>query len=97
MQSFFRPSQEQFQRRLFLWLFCSLFPLDFKLNDSIKQEVRKVRGDFDAATGKLDLSILEYYGFGKEAIKKFNFYPDGIMQLAFQVRFLPVSSHPRVI
>ncbi|OQV21714.1 Carnitine O-palmitoyltransferase 2, mitochondrial [Hypsibius exemplaris] len=65
--------------------------LDFKLTDTIKHEIAKVRKTFEASTGRLDLSILQYHGFGKEAIKKYNFYPDGIMQLAFQMAYFRLT------
>ena len=58
---------------------------DFKIHGQVRLEIDRARQVFEKTVNRLDLSILEYPGFGKEKIKKFKFYPDGIMQLAFQV------------
>lgn len=59
--------------------------LAFELDDGVRGELQKVRTQFDESINKLDLTIMEYRKYGKEEIKQYNFYPDGMMQLAFQV------------
>ncbi|GAV03843.1 hypothetical protein RvY_14218 [Ramazzottius varieornatus] len=61
--------------------------LDFGISGQVRVEVDRVMKEFHKKVDSLDLSILEYPGFGKEEIKKFKFYPDGIMQLAFQTAY----------
>ncbi|XP_055349228.1 LOW QUALITY PROTEIN: carnitine O-palmitoyltransferase 2, mitochondrial-like [Paramacrobiotus metropolitanus] len=65
--------------------------LDFVLNDNIRSEIHAARETFEKSINGLDLSILEYHGYGKEDIKKYHFYPDGMIQLAFQMAYYQLT------
>ncbi|KAI8145864.1 acyltransferase ChoActase/COT/CPT [Fennellomyces sp. T-0311] len=62
-------------------------PIEFKLNDSLKQSIQSAESNFDALIGKHDLTVLAYQGYGKNQIKKFKSSPDGFTQMVIQLAY----------
>lgn len=61
--------------------------LEFKLDENIKEAIRKAKSNFDKFTGSLDIDYLEYKRFTKKEVKKQKISPDSVMQLAIQMAY----------
>ncbi|PWN27023.1 putative carnitine O-acetyltransferase mitochondrial precursor [Jaminaea rosea] len=66
------------------------FELDAKSKDAVKQSI----SNFEALKAKHDLSILDFQGYGKNAIKAYKCSPDAWVQMVIQLAFFKKHGHP---
>lgn len=59
--------------------------LDFKLDDQMREGIRKAKENHSAICNSLDLSVFRQFGMGKKVCKTSKVSPDSIMQLGFQL------------
>lgn len=58
--------------------------LQWKLNDELKSEIKRVDKDLKRDVQNLDFEFMQFEGYGKEFIKPFNMSPDSYIQMVFQ-------------
>ncbi|KAF2764937.1 putative carnitine O-acetyltransferase mitochondrial precursor [Teratosphaeria nubilosa] len=68
--------------------------LEFQLNDSVKQSITSARRDFEALIGKHNMQVLDFQGYGSNAIKKFKCSPDGWVQMCLQLAHYKLHGKP---
>ena len=54
----------------------------------MKSAIDEARSEIEAQARTLDVKLVEYMKYGKNLIKKQGLSPDGLLQLALQVRDL---------
>ncbi|PRP83764.1 hypothetical protein PROFUN_08962, partial [Planoprotostelium fungivorum] len=59
----------------------------FKLNDRVKDCIKKAEDNFDKLVQGHDLATLSFDGYGKELIKKFKVSPDSYVQMLMQLAY----------
>eukprot|EP01135_Chromosphaera_perkinsii_P011792 Nk52_evm38s2496 gene=Nk52_evmTU38s2496 len=59
--------------------------LDFEFADGVKKSIESAYADYDKLNKKLDMSVLEWPGFGKSYCKSKKISPDGICHVAMQI------------
>ncbi|XP_077439893.1 carnitine O-palmitoyltransferase 2, mitochondrial isoform X2 [Vanacampus margaritifer] len=62
--------------------------LSFKLDDELRDGIKKAKVGFDAAVSQLTIDAMQFTGGGKERLKKCQVSPDAVAQLSFQMAFL---------
>ncbi|KAI7857913.1 acyltransferase ChoActase/COT/CPT [Circinella umbellata] len=62
-------------------------PMNFQLNDTLKQNIQSAQQNFDTLIGKHELTVLAYQAYGKDKIKKFKSSPDGYAQMVIQLAY----------
>uniref|UniRef100_A0A0R3RV08 Carn_acyltransf domain-containing protein n=1 Tax=Elaeophora elaphi TaxID=1147741 RepID=A0A0R3RV08_9BILA len=65
----------------------NLRPVEFMLNDSIRQKIQEAQAKHTAISSKVCFSTAEYFEMNQQIIKRSNLSPDSIMQLAIQLTF----------
>ena len=68
--------------------------IQFQLNESVKQSITSALHDFQALIGKHDMEVLDFQGYGKEAIKKFKCSPDAWAQMCIQLAYYKMYGKP---
>lgn len=61
--------------------------LDFKVNDSVAEAVKRAVNCYKEATGSLQLSALKHAGLSRDLIKSSGLSPDSVAQLSFQLAY----------
>ena len=59
---------------------------EFDLTPGVKEGIRNVKEEFSKRADSILLNYIEYRKFGKNFLKKQRLSPDGMMQLAIQVK-----------
>lgn len=65
----------------------SIKPIEFILNDQLKQGIQDARSHHNSITNSLDINVLQMNDIGKNICKKSKISPDSFMQLGFQLSY----------
>ncbi|KDN35644.1 putative carnitine O-acetyltransferase mitochondrial precursor [Tilletiaria anomala UBC 951] len=68
--------------------------ITFQLNDGVRRAISRALHDFSALLAKHDLEVLDFQGYGKEAIKAFKCSPDAWVQMAIQLAYYKMYGIP---
>lgn len=69
-------------------------PIQFKTDATVEAQIEESIKDFNELMGRHDLSILDFQGYGKGAIKKFKCSPDAWVQMVIQLAYFKMYGKP---
>lgn len=61
--------------------------LEFKLDDGVKEAIKRAQQNYNAMTNRVKLINFEMDQYGRNFVKKFQLSPDSLMQAAMQVAY----------
>ncbi|SPC63476.1 probable carnitine O-acetyltransferase, mitochondrial precursor [Ustilago sp. UG-2017b] len=68
--------------------------IKFKTDKTVEAKIEESIKDFDSLMGRHDLSVLDFQGYGKGAIKKFKCSPDAWVQMVIQLAYYKMYGKP---
>lgn len=68
--------------------------IQFKTDKTVEAQIEESIKDFEKLMGSHDLSILDFQGYGKGAIKKFKCSPDAWVQMVIQLAYFKMFGKP---
>ncbi|KAK0556902.1 Carnitine O-acetyltransferase mitochondrial [Tilletia horrida] len=71
-------------------------PIPFAVDATVEGAIKQSIAAFDALKAQHDLSILDFQGYGKNAIKKFKCSPDAWVQMVIQLAYYKLSGRTEV-
>lgn len=60
-------------------------PIEFHLDEDLRQEIRRASADFAEQTGEIATEIVEFDDFGSDTAKRLGISPDAFVQMAYQL------------
>jgi len=68
--------------------------LEFVLNDALEQSIARASKNLDELVNEVDIKVLHFKHFGKNAMKSLGFSPDSFIQTAIQLAFYRLQKIP---